>query len=95
MRVNPHLLRTGFPYASNVNYCFCLRLSLMPLFDMPAALPVVQPIRASSGADGVSRSGFAWGHLREKLSEQGWAGLASGLGRMGGVLLTWGQHQAL
>lgn len=95
MRVNPHVPRIRFPYALIVKLCFCLCLSLMPLFDMPAVLPVSQPIRASSGVVGVSRSGLAWGHLREKLSEQGWAGLASGLARMGGVLLTWGQHRAL
>lgn len=66
----------------------------MPL-DMSAALTAPRQGAASSNVAGVGRPAGAWGHLRAKLSEQGWAGLASGLVRFAGVMLTWRQHQSL
>ena len=62
---------------------------------MTAVLTAPRQSAASPNAVALGRSAGSLGHLKAKLSEQGWAGLASGLMRMGGVMLTWGQHQAL
>ncbi len=67
----------------------------MPPFNMSASLTVARPGASASAAMGQARRVGLWGHLLDKLSEQGLGGVASGLVRMGGVLLTWGQHQAL
>lgn len=59
---------------------------------MPTVLPAQTFL---AGAPRAAAAPGAWGHLRAKWTEQGWAGLLSGVVRLGGVLLTWRQHLAL